>query len=143
MTLYRKIAGTFTPVSDAEEATIRDAIVADGSSGPLLFNDSGFECVHSDEEAAAVRAEWAAALEARAAFVPRTVLRRQFLIALRRMGLRAAVDAAVANAGGETQDTYDNALNFERDHPMLLAMAQSLGVTSEQLDDLFRLAATL
>lgn len=38
---------------------------------------------------------------------------------------------------------WDELQQFERDSAMLVAIAQTLGLTDEQLDDLFRLAATL
>ena len=60
MSLYTKADGVFTPMSDEQEAAIRAAVVPDGSGGPLLYNDSGYDLVHTDEEAAAIRAAWAA-----------------------------------------------------------------------------------
>lgn len=35
------------------------------------------------------------------------------------------------------QNDWDNRLEFERDHPQLLAMAAALGLTDEDLDQLF------
>lgn len=75
--------------------------------------------------------------------VPEAVLPRQFRRALSQAGLRSAVETAIAAADEETQDTWEYAVTIERSHPMLVAMASALGVTDEQLDDLFRLAATL
>ena len=74
--------------------------------------------------------------------VPVEVLPRQFRRALRQTGLRDAVEAAVAAADEETRDTWEYAVTIERDHPMLIAMATALDVTSEQLDELFRLSST-
>lgn len=148
MTLYRKIFDPergpgYEAVSEEEEATIRATVVADGSSGPLLFNENGIECVHSDKEAAEIRTEWRAKAEAFAARVPAKVTPRQFRRALRQAGLRDAVEAAIANADEEMQDTWKYAVSIERAHPMLIEVATLLNVTSGQLDDLFRLAATL
>lgn len=147
MTLWRKTFGesgaVFSALSEEEEATARAAVVADGSSGPLLFVENGLECIYSDEEAAGIREMWSANIAAEAARVPSSVTPRQFRRALSQAGLRAAVEAAIAAADEETQDTWEYAVSIERNHPMLVTMAAAIGVTDAQLDSLFRLAATL
>jgi hypothetical protein len=64
MTLYNKIVTegvvSYVEMSSSDEAATRSQVVPDGSSGPLLYMDTGRECVHTDAEAAAIRAEWAA-----------------------------------------------------------------------------------
>lgn len=67
---------------------------------------------------------------------------RQFRLALNQLGLRAAVEAAVASADQDTKDTWEFATTVERTNPQLCAMASSLGLTEDQLDGLFTLAAT-
>jgi hypothetical protein len=72
-----------------------------------------------------------------------SVTRRQFKQGLTRIGLRAAVEAAVAAADQDTKDWYNDSLNFERANPLLNAMAVALGKTPADIDNLFRLAVTL
>lgn len=75
--------------------------------------------------------------------VPASVTRRQFKQGLSRIGLRAAVEAAIAAADQDTKDWYADSLNFERSNPVMNGMAAALGKTPEDIDNLFRLAATL
>lgn len=75
--------------------------------------------------------------------VPASVTRRQFKQALTRIGLRAAVEAAIATADQDTKDWYADSLNFERSNSVMNGMAVALGKTPADIDNLFRLAATL
>lgn len=75
--------------------------------------------------------------------VPGQVSAGQFLRALNQQGLLAAVDAAVAQADTLTQRLYSRAPFFLRNDPEVTAIATAIGKTSADLDNLFRLAATL
>jgi hypothetical protein len=75
--------------------------------------------------------------------VPASVTPLQARRALRQAGLLAAVEAAVAQADDDTQDAWQYALSIERSNPIIAALAAQLDMTDEQIDDLFRLAATL
>jgi hypothetical protein len=75
--------------------------------------------------------------------VPASVTRRQFKQGLTRIGLRAAAEAAIAAADQDTKDWYADSLNFERSNPVMNSMAVALGKTPADIDNLFRLAATL
>jgi len=75
--------------------------------------------------------------------VPASVTRRQFKQGLTRIGLRAAAEAAIAAADQDTKDWYADSLNFERSNPVMNGMAVALGKTPADIDNLFRLAATL
>ena len=75
--------------------------------------------------------------------VPASVTRRQFKQGLTRIGLRAAAEAAIAAADQDTKDWYADSLNFERSNAVMNGMAVALGKTPEDIDNLFRLAATL
>ena len=75
--------------------------------------------------------------------VPESVTPRQIRQALTRAGLRASVEAAVVAGDQDTKDWYEFATEFRRDSPVVAALAAGLGVTAPQLDDLWRLAATL
>lgn len=63
--------------------------------------------------------------------------------ALRISGLKEAVESYVATLPEEAQETWDYALSIERDHPIITGGAAALGLTVAQVDDLFRLGATL
>lgn len=78
-----------------------------------------------------------------AAPVPQTVTRFQALAALHLAGYLPAVEAIMA--APETpilaKLAWDNALSFERSSPTLASLAAVLGLTSQDLDDLFTAAA--
>jgi hypothetical protein len=74
--------------------------------------------------------------------VPHSVTPWQMRRALNQLGLRATVEAAVAGADQDTKDGWEFALEIRRDNPLIAGMAAGLGLTSGQIDDLFRLAAT-
>ena len=75
--------------------------------------------------------------------VPDKVTRRQFRQGLTRLGLRGAVDAWRAGldtstpAGQDAADWYDDSNEFERQNPILNAMAAQFGLTSAQVDAAF------
>jgi hypothetical protein len=75
--------------------------------------------------------------------VPESVTPRQIRLALTCVGLRATVEAAIAQAPQDVRDDWEYALEMRRDWPALNALAQQLGITPEQIEDLFTLAATL
>lgn len=75
--------------------------------------------------------------------VPASVSPRQIRQALTAAGLRAGVEAAVAAGDQDTKDWYEFSTYIERAHPMVAAMGVGLGVTTEQLDDLFIAAGGL
>lgn len=75
---------------------------------------------------------------------PRPVVSpRQIRLALNQMGLRDAVETYVAASDQNTKDSWTWSTQFERDHPLLLACAASLGKTEAEIDALFALASTL
>lgn len=76
--------------------------------------------------------------------VPSVVSRRQAKFALLQSGLLDDVDAAIATSGDRAaQIEWADAQEFRRDWTALVAMKPALGLTDAQVDDLFRLAATL
>lgn len=89
--------------------------------------------------------EWeVVAAEAPAVPVPQVISRRQAKQALLQTGLLDVADAAIATSGDRAaQIDWADAQEFRRDWPALAAMQPALGLTDEQIDDLFRLAATL
>ena len=75
--------------------------------------------------------------------VPESVSPRQIRQALTRANLRDVVEGAISVANQDTKDWYEFATAFERKHPMVSALATGLGVTEQQLDDLWILAGSL
>ena len=77
------------------------------------------------------------------AAIPQSVTRFQALAALHLAGHLPAVEAIMA--APETpvlaKLAWDNALSFERSSPLLNGLAGTLGLTSQDLDDLFTAAA--
>jgi len=75
--------------------------------------------------------------------VPESVTRFQARAVLLQMGLLAQVNAIVAQADELTQLAYAETINWERNSPMLKALAGALSLTDEQVDDMFRQAAEI
>lgn len=67
---------------------------------------------------------------------------RQLRLALNAVGLRDEVEEAVASASRDIKDMWDYSLVFERFDPILNSMANGLGMSDAQLDDIFKLAQT-
>lgn len=68
---------------------------------------------------------------------------RQIRFVLNKYNLRQAVEAAVAAADQETKDWWEFSLDFQIDHPVLQSMAEGLGLTQAQVEQMFIEAATL
>ena len=76
--------------------------------------------------------------------VPQSATRARAKIALVRAGKYADVNDYVASSNNlELQIWWNEAADFERNHPYVLGVAAQLGWTDTQLDHLFRLAATV
>lgn len=75
--------------------------------------------------------------------VPTTVSPLQARKALRLLGLMPSVKAFLANADEEIVEAWEFATSIDRDNGVLALAAQELGMTDDQVDDLFRMAATL
>lgn len=77
------------------------------------------------------------------AIVPQIVTRAQFKLALLDLGLLTAVESLVAGSGDQAlQINWAERLEFERNHPLVIATATALGKTDAEIDALFVLAAT-
>ena len=72
--------------------------------------------------------------------VPPSIKASQARVALHRAGLLASVTALVDNPAtdAEIKIFWEYEVDLDRDSPALNAMAAALGLTSQQLDDLFR-----
>lgn len=77
--------------------------------------------------------------------VPASVSAFQARAALARAGLLATVQAEIdaMPADDERRLAWDHAQAFERASPTIAALAATLGLIDEQIDDLFRTAATI
>jgi len=68
---------------------------------------------------------------------------RQIRQALTRVGLREAVEAAVAAGDQDLKDWWEFSTSYERLNPQVVSMGLALGQTDEQLDALWALGTTL
>jgi len=75
--------------------------------------------------------------------VPKAVSPLQARKALRQAGMMSTITAALSAADEETREAWEYATEIRRDNVLLSAVAAGAGMTDEQIDDLFRLAATL
>ena len=71
------------------------------------------------------------------------ISQRQIRMALTRAGLRVAVEAAVAAGDQDIKDWYEFSTTFERNNELVAAMGVALVVDDYELDDIWRLGATL
>ena len=75
--------------------------------------------------------------------VPAVVTRAQFKLALLDLDLLDDVEALVAGTTNRAlQINWAERLEFERNHPLVIATAAALGKTEAEIDALFVLAAT-
>jgi hypothetical protein len=75
--------------------------------------------------------------------VPAQVTMRQARLALLGANLLDSTNLAVMNAGQEAQITWEYASSIHRDDPLLVELTTVLGMTSDQMDQLFITASTL
>jgi hypothetical protein len=75
--------------------------------------------------------------------VPGSISPLQARKALTRAGMRGSVDAYVAKLDQDSKDAWEYATVVHRDNPIIAAGAKALALTPAQVDDLFRLGATL
>lgn len=75
--------------------------------------------------------------------VPVFITALQGRLALKRSGLLETVETAILTANGETQIWWEYAAEWHRTNAVLVALATSLGLSDQQVDDLFRLAGSI
>lgn len=76
--------------------------------------------------------------------VPDAVTPRQIRLAMHKLGILSTIESAVRNSpSDEVKIAWDYATFFYRKDPMLAAMAPALGMTEDQVDDLFILAESI
>jgi len=84
------------------------------------------------EHAAAVYAE----------SIPYEITMRRAVLALREAGYLAAVETWVANLDGELEIYWKRSQTVRRDHAFVESARVELGLTQQEMDQLFILAAT-
>lgn len=79
--------------------------------------------------------------------IPKSITPRQGLLILSRLGLLDEVKTAIANMEGQSGDEarieWEYATSWERSWPLLVSVASGLGLTTEQIDDIFIQAAQI
>jgi hypothetical protein len=79
--------------------------------------------------------------------VPISITPRQGMLMLSRAGLLASVNAAIdaieGQPGEEARIDFERANEWRRDWPLINALASGIGLTSEQIDQMFITAALL
>lgn len=75
--------------------------------------------------------------------IPAVVTPRQAKLALYGAGLLETVEAAIAAADKATQITWNEAIEFRRDDPLINGLGKQLGLTDAQIDQLFVTASKL
>jgi hypothetical protein len=73
--------------------------------------------------------------------IPQSVFPRQARLALLAADLLDAVEAAIAGASRADRITWEFAAEIRRDSPMIANLGAGLGITDEQIDQLFIAAA--
>ena len=75
--------------------------------------------------------------------VPQVVTRRQALLALLAAGKLDQIDLLIQNAPRAVQIAWEAAGTFERDNPLIEALAPQVGLTEADIDNLFIEAAAM
>lgn len=78
-------------------------------------------------------------------YVPQSVSRFQAKAALLNAGLLSQIEAIIADPATDamTKLAWAEAIQFERNSPTVLGLASALGLTDQQLDELFTAAAQI
>jgi hypothetical protein len=75
--------------------------------------------------------------------VPASITPLQARRAVRAAGLLDAVNAWIATQPDDAQEAWEYCIEVRRDSPLIAGAQEGLGLTSEQVDDLFRAGAAL
>lgn len=75
--------------------------------------------------------------------IPTRIRAAQARRAIVAAGLKSTIEAAIADAGGEIQEFWYTMDTLDRDDPDLIRLATSIGLSSDQVDALFRQAALM
>jgi hypothetical protein len=83
------------------------------------------------------------ALRATPVAAPTVISMRQARLALHQRGYLSQVETLVSGMTEDAKITWNYATEVRREHPLVAAIAAALNLTSQQLDDLFTLGASL
>lgn len=136
---------------------MRAALVRDGNVENIIIvgegydPGEGYQIVPISDEPVEIGATWDGnaftAPPPPPAPVPESVTARQARLALLGAGKLDMIEAALAaipgSEGRAAQIEWEYALEIRRDSPLIGALAPLLGLTGEQVDDLFRAAEGL
>lgn len=75
--------------------------------------------------------------------VPAEVTSAQAVVALQRRGLLSQVETVIADYPADVQIWYHRARTWQRNNPYVLGIAIELGLSDDEVDDLFIYAKTL
>lgn len=114
----------------------------------MLNAFAGFGCVSTDytgpiPDADASLWRWNGTDIVAAVSVPQVVTPRQVRLLLLSQNLLDDVEAMIAQQDRATQITWEFAIEFRRDDPLLNALAANLGLTEQQIDEFFIAASAL
>lgn len=128
---------------DATGLVVNRIVLASGKWQP----PDGLHLVPDDDEVAEIGGVWTGERfdppPPPVAPVPQSVSAFQARAALLSNGLLDDVEAAVAAADRLTRTAWEYAQAFERSSPTIATLAAALGLSDEQLDELFRAAAKI
>lgn len=123
---------TYDPITQA---------VTEGT--PTLTNKGHYEQTWAVSDLTAEQSELNR-VAAYKASIPSVVSMRQARLALLQAGVLTQVDAAIDAQGDEAAKIeWNYAQEVKRDWPLVLQVTQGLGMTEQQVDDLFKLAVSL
>ncbi len=117
-------------------------------AGPDYDPGEGYQVIAIGDDPVSVGASWdGQTFTPPLSPVPETVSPRQARLALLGLGMLAAVDQALAAIPGPQGEAaridWEYATEVQRQSPLIAALGPALGLTPEQIDDLFRAAETL
>jgi hypothetical protein len=112
-----------------------------GQGADLVNHPAQVLDVWTDEELAAIGV--VRTPDPAAPSVPQDVSRRNAKLALLAAGKLSDVETAVAAADQSTQIYWSDSTEFHRTHPILLAIAEAISLTSDEIDALFVAAAAI
>lgn len=119
----------------------------DSQNRVYAFESDGSQDAFISPDLIKITEAQANALRAPALTIPSIITMRQARLALLHSGLLSQVDNAIAGMTGTEGDAaridWQFAQTVERTHPLVATMATQLNLTTQQLDDLFTLGATL
>ena len=146
LTKYTNTPGTFEAEWLDDDKTVR--VIAYSGDQVALFRADVAQYGGEIDEAllAEIEAEWVP-LPPPPPPIITSVTMRQARLALHQQGLLTQVNNAVASMpgaqGGAARIEWEFSSTVERNRPLVQSLSVSLGLTSQQIDDLFALAATL